>query len=447
MFRTSTAALSPPCDLLTMLDKRFILDNPAQIQANCERRGVKADVARYVELETRCRALQQEIEELARQANVVSKSIGQAPDEAAREARKQEGRELRERKDARQVELDRYSAEAGAIYRSLPNLTHPEVPVGGEDDSRELRKGEIEVRPFSFPVLDHVEIAEQHDLIDFEGGARVAGHGFYFLRNEAVLLELALQQYAVELLVREGFQPTITPDLARGEILAGIGFIPRGPETQIYSVENFDLNLVATAEITLGGMYANHVFEADQLPLKLCGISHCFRTEAGAAGRASRGLYRVHQFTKVEMFAFTLPEQSEDMHNYFRDLECEIFDGLGIPYRVIDVASGDLGGSAYRKFDLEAWMPGRGDRGEYGEVTSTSNCTDYQARRLNIRYKVKGEKGTHFVHTLNGTAVAISRALIAILENCQQADGSILVPEALRRWVGKDRIGPLDDAL
>jgi seryl-tRNA synthetase len=424
-----------------MLDKRFILDNVDLVQRNCNDRGVKADVARYAQLETQCRSLQQEIEELSRQGNVVSKSIGQAKDEAGREAAKAEGRRFRELKDAKQAELDRIAAEAGAIYRSMPNLTHAEAPRGGEDASRELRRGAVQVVPMRFPVQDHVQLAEQHDLIDFEGGARIAGHGFYFLRNEAALLELALQQYAVHFLAGEGFTPTVTPDLARGEILQGIGFIPRGPETQIYSVENFDLNLVATAEITLGGLYADVVIDAEELPLKLCGISHCFRTEAGAAGRASRGLYRVHQFTKVEMFAFTLPEQSEDMHNYFCDLECQIFDGLGIPYRVLDIASGDLGGPAYRKFDLEAWMPGRGDGGEYGEVTSASNCTDYQSRRLNIRYKNKNEKGTSYVHTLNGTAIAISRAMIAILENCQQPDGSIIVPEALRKWVGKDRIG------
>ena len=428
-----------------MLDKRFILDNPDVVQQNCDARGMRADVPRYVQLETQCRTLQQEIEELSRQANVVSKSIGQAQDAAERDARKEEGRSLREQKEQKQAEHDRIAAEAGAIYRSLPNLTHPESPRGGEDASRELRRGSLSVTPMRFPVLDHVQLGEQHDLIDFEGGARIAGHGFYFLRNEAALLELALQQYAVEMLVKEGFTLVITPDLARGEILSGIGYIPRGPETQIYSVENFDLNLVATAEITLGGLYAGEVIDAEKLPLKLCGISHCFRTEAGAAGRASRGLYRVHQFTKVEMFAFTLPEQSEDMHNYFCDLECEIFDSLGIPFRVLDIASGDLGGPAYRKYDLEAWMPGRGDGGEYGEVTSASNCTDYQARRLNIRYKRKGEKGTEFVHTLNGTAVAISRALIAVLENCQQPDGSIVVPEALRKWVGKDRIGASHD--
>ena len=424
-----------------MLDKKFILENAELVQKNCDVRGVKADITRYVDLEKQCRELQKEVEELSRQANLVSKSIGKAKDDAEREQRKNEGRQLREQKDNKQVDIDRIAAEAGAIYRSMPNMTHPEAPIGEEACSVELRRGVIDVRQPSFPVLDHVELAQQHDLVDFEGGARIAGNGFYFLKNEAVLLELALQQYAMELLVSEGFIPTITPDLARGEILQGIGFIPRGPETQIYSIENQDLNLVATAEITLGGLYSGQVIDAEQLPLKLCGISHCFRTEAGAAGRASRGLYRVHQFTKIEMFAFTHPDQSEDMHNYFCDLECQLFDGLGIPYRVIDTATGDLGGPAYRKFDLEAWMPGRGENGEFGEVTSASNCTDYQARRLNIRYKIKGEKGTHFVHTLNGTALAISRVLIAILENCQQPDGTVIVPEVLRKWVGKERIG------
>ena len=240
----------------------------------------------------------------------------------------------------------------------------------------------------------------------------------------------------------EGFTPVTTPDLARNDILTGIGFNPRGPETQIYSIENTDLSLVATAEITLGGMLAGQILDAESLPRKYCGISHCFRTEAGAHGRATRGLYRVHQFTKIEMFAFTLPDQSDAMLDELRGLECRLFDGLGIPFRVVDTATGDLGGPAYRKFDLEAWMPGRGEAGEFGEVTSTSNCTDYQARRLNVRYKIAGEKGTHFVHTLNGTAIAISRALIAILENYQQADGSIVIPEVLRPFVGKERIVP-----
>ena len=219
------------------------------------------------------------------------------------------------------------------------------------------------------------------------------------------------------------------------------GYIPRGPETQIYSIENSNLNLVATAEIPLGGMMAGQTIDSESLPMKVCGISHCFRTEAGAAGRATRGLYRVHQFTKIEMFAFTLPEQSSDMLEQFCQIECEIFDSLEIPYRVVDTATGDLGGPAYRKYDLEAWMPGRGDGGAWGEVTSTSNCTDFQARRLNARYKVKGEKGTNFLHTLNGTAIAISRAMIAVMENHQQADGTIVVHKELQVLMGKEVIG------
>lgn len=435
------AGLNPAARNL-MLDRKYIVDHAELVKKNCADRGVLCDVDQLVQLEAQRREKLLEVETLNRQANEVAKSIGKAKDEAERNARKEEGRRLRDAKDAAQAELDRLDAEAREVQATIPNMTHPDAPPGAGDDAvREVKRGKNEVRQFDFQPLDHVQLGEKLDLFDFEAAARTTGHGFYFLKNDCVLLDLALQRYAAEVLAAEGFTLTTTPDLARNEILSGIGYQPRGPETQIYSIENTDLSLVGTAEITLGGMYAEQTLEDTQLPIKLAGISHCFRTEAGAAGRASRGLYRVHQFTKVEMFAFTLPEQSDDMHNYFRELECEIFEGLGIPYRVLDIATGDLGGPAYRKFDLEAWMPGRGNAGEYGEVTSTSNCTDYQSRRLDIRYKVKGEKGTQLVHTLNGTAVAVSRALIAILENYQQADGSILIPEVLRKWIGKDRIG------
>ncbi len=421
-----------------MLDRRFILDNAELVKKNCINRGVKVDVPRFVQLEETRKTLQIEVEELNRKANEVSKSIGKAKDAAEREARKEEGRQLREKTQSLQTQVDQLAVEVDAIQRQIPNLSHPDAPIGVDDKSNlEVFRGKTPLPTFDFKPLDHVELAEKLDLVDFEAGAQVAGHGFYFLKNDAVLLELALQRYAVDVLMREGFTPMTTPDLARNDVLAGTGYIPRGPETQIYSIDNSDLSLVATAEITLGGMLAGQTLEAEQLPIKLCGISHCFRTEAGAHGRATRGLFRVHQFTKIEMFAFTMPDQSEAMLNHLRDLECKLFDGLGIPYRVVDTATGDLGGPAYRKFDLEAWMPGRD---EFGEVTSTSNCTDFQARRLNIRYKIKGEKGTHFLHTLNGTAIAISRALIAIMENYQQADGSILVPEVLRPFVGKERI-------
>ncbi len=425
-----------------MLDRKFITENADAVALNCQRRGAQVDVHHMVELELRRREMLKEVEQLNRRANEVSKSIGSAADESEREARKDEGRQLREQKDTRQAEHDQLDEQIGSLQAAIPNMSHPDAPVGEDDKANlEIRRGNHLPPEFDFPVLDHVELAENHDLIDFEAGARIAGSGFYFLKNEAVLLELALQQFAVSELVKHDFQPVITPDLAASEILHGTGYIPRGPETQIYSVENTNLNLVATAEITLGGMLAGEVVESTKLPLKMVGISHCFRTEAGAAGRATRGLFRVHQFTKIEMFAFTLPDQSEEMLEHFCQLECDLFDQLGIPYRVVDTATGDLGGPAYRKYDLEAWMPGRGDGGEWGEVTSTSNCTDYQARRLNARYRTEGEKGTRLLHTLNGTAIAISRCLIAILENYQQADGSILVPEVLRPWVGKDQIG------
>lgn len=425
-----------------MLDRRFILEHPDVVSQNCAARGVTVDVDRFVTLELRRRDLAQQIQELNRAANEVSKSIGKAKDAEERESRKEEGRRLRENRDQAEAEHTALDAEILAIQRIIPNLTHPDAPIGADEHaSRELRVGRTEPRKFDFVPLDHVALGERWGLIDLEGGARTTGHGFYFLKNEAVLLELALQQYVLRLLRDEGFTLAITPDLARLDIVEGIGFNPRGPESQIYTIEESDWCLIATAEITLGGLYAGHTFVADELPLLICGVSHCYRREAGAHGRTTKGLYRVHQFTKVEMFAFTTPEQSESVLDRFCGLECRIFDELEIPYRVIDTATGDLGGPAYRKFDLEAWMPGRGEAGEYGEVTSTSNCTDYQARRLDIRFKHKGEKGTQLVHTLNGTAVALSRGLIAILENHQQADGTIRVPRVLQPWMGQTTIG------
>jgi seryl-tRNA synthetase len=425
-----------------MLDRKFIVENAAAVAKNCELRGATADVPLLVELEAQRRQLLQEVESLNRQANEVSKTIGQASSDEEREQRKAEGRDLRSAKDDCQCAHDDLESQIVELQSQIPNMTHPAAPIGEDDKSNlEIRRGQHEPAKLDFDILDHVELGDKHDMIDFEAGARIAGHGFYFLKNDGVLLELALQQYAVNHLVKNGFTPVITPDLAYTEILHGTGYIPRGPETQIYSIENSNLNLVATAEIPLGGMMAGQTVDSESLPMKVCGISHCFRTEAGAAGRATRGLYRVHQFTKIEMFAFTLPEQSSDMLEQFCQIECEIFDNLGIPYRVVDTATGDLGGPAYRKYDLEAWMPGRGDGGAWGEVTSTSNCTDFQARRLNARYKVKGEKGTKFLHTLNGTAIAISRAMIAIMENHQQPDGTIVVPAVLQGLMGKEVIG------
>jgi len=425
-----------------MLDAQFIREHLDEVKANCRNRNVTADVDRVVQLDEERRKLIQETQVLQQRHNEHTKLIAREKDKDKKQALVQEGRGLREHVAGLEARSKQIETDLRAVLLTIPNMSHPDAPVGTTAQDNKVIRRWGEPRHFDFTPRDHVALAEALDLVDFEAGASVAGQKFYFLKNEAVLLELALAQYALGVLIREGYTPFITPDVARVEVLEGIGFIPRGPETQIYSLENTDLCLIATAEITLGGMHRDQVLDGSRLPLKYAGLSHCFRTEAGAPGRDTRGLYRVHQFTKVEMFAFSTPEQSEAIHQELLRIEEAIFQGLGLPYHVIDTCTGDLGGPAYRKYDLEAWMPGRGQGGEYGEVTSTSNCTDYQARRLNIRYKVPGQKGTRFVHTLNGTAVAVSRAILAILENYQEADGSVVVPEVLRPWVGKERIGP-----
>jgi seryl-tRNA synthetase len=428
-----------------MLDLKYVVANADAVKQNCRNRNAPPDVLeevdRVVELESERKGLMHEVEEVRRRQNEVAQATGRERDSGKRTALIEEGKRLKSDVAEQEERLRRLEAELTQRLKRIPNLTHPDAPIGlTEDDSRELRKVGTP-RAFDFKPKDHVVLGKELELIDFETGGKVSGTGFYFLKNDAVLLDLALQQHALRNLIDAGFTPIVTPDLARNSILEGIGFTPRGEETQVYSVEDSDLSLIGTAEITLGGMHADDVLAESDLPVKYVGLSHCFRTEAGAAGRASRGLYRVHQFTKVEMFAFSTPESSGEIHAEMLAIEERFFESLGIPFRVLDIASGDLGGPAYRKFDVEAWMPGRGEHGEYGEVTSTSDCTDYQARRLNIRYRPSGQKGTRFVHTLNGTAVAVSRALIVILENYQRADGSIDVPEVLRPYVGKDVIG------
>jgi seryl-tRNA synthetase len=423
-----------------MLDPAFIRDNLAAVKANCANRNVKADIDIVIQLDDERRRLINETQLLQQRQNEISKLIPKEKDKDKKQGLIQEGRELRDKVGGLEAKSRENDAAIRAALSVIPNMSHPDAPVGTDAAANKVLRKVSEPRQFVFSIKDHVALGEVLDLIDFEAGAAVAGQKFYFLKNEAVLLELALCHFAIDVVRSKGYTPIITPDLARVDVLEGIGFIPRGPETQIYSIANSDLCLIATAEITLGGMHRDQILEEAMLPLKYVGLSHCFRTEAGAPGRDTRGLYRVHQFTKVEMFAFCIPEESEKIHLELLAAEEEIFQKLKLPYQVIDTCTGDLGGPAYRKYDLEAWMPGRGQGGEYGEVTSTSNCTDYQARRLNIRYKGANFKGTRFVHTLNGTAVAVSRALLAILENCQQADGSITVPEVLRPWMGMERI-------
>jgi len=423
-----------------MLDIKYIRQNSEAVKANCRNRNIQADVDRVLELDSKRRDLQFRTDNLRRRMKELSERIPGERNPGQREKLIQEAKTTKQEV----AENEKMIREVSAAYRGelslIPNITHPEAPVGtSEEENLEIRRVG-EPPEFAFVPKNHVELGEQLDLIDFEGGTRVAGQKFYYLKNEAVLLEYALIRYAVDILAKEGFTLYSTPDLARSEILDGIGFNPRGKETQVYSVADSDLCLIGTAEITLGGLYADQILSEDDLPMKLLGISHCFRTEAGAPGRAAKGLYRVHQFTKVEMFAFTKPDQSDAMHQSLLGYGEAIFRGLEIPYRVVDICTGDLGGPAYRTYDLEAWMPGRGDKGGWGEITSTSNCTDYQARRLRIRYKSKETGRNESVHMLNGTAVAVSRALIAIMENFQRADGSLVVPGALQKYTGFDVI-------
>jgi seryl-tRNA synthetase len=430
-----------------MLDAAFVRDNLAAVKANCANRSVPDFPAdRVVAFDGERKRLAQLHGETKAKQNAISQQFAKAKTQEEKDSLRAQSTALKEEVGRIEVQLKVVEDDLRANLIQLPNMTHPAAPVG-KDPSANVVVAEFGTKPtFDFKPKDHVDLCEALDLADFEAGTRVAGQKFYFLKNEAALLEVALVQYALQTCVKAGFTPVITPDLARVEVLEGIGFQPRDTaETrQVYTVADTDLCLIATAEITLGGMHKDRIFDEAELPKRYVGLSHCFRTEAGAAGRDTRGLYRVHQFTKVEMFAFCAHEQSDAIHEEIRALEEQIFTGLGLHFHVIDTCTGDLGGPAYRKYDLEAWMPGRGTGGDYGEITSTSNCTDFQARRLGIRYKGKGFKGTKFAHTLNGTAVACTRALVAILENYQQADGSVVIPEVLRPWVGKDVIAAKD---
>lgn len=421
-----------------MLDYRFIKENLDAVKANIAARNMKADADSVVALFDRRTALVTSLQLLQTKRNDNAKSMKGKLSDDERKMLIEEGKSIKEEIAKAESDLAMAEAELETAGRQIPNMAHPSAPVGKEDkDNTEVaRFGEP--TKFAFEPKDHVQLGEALDLLDFEAGTKVSGTKFYYLKNEAVFLEQALVMYGLNVLRKHGFTPFITPDVAKEEILYGIGFNPRGTESNIYTIEEEGTCLVATAEITLGGYHKDEILAKEKLPLKYCGISHCFRREAGAAGQFSKGLYRVHQFTKLEMFVYCLPEDSDKIHEDLRKIEEEIFTGLGIPFRVVDTCTGDLGAPAYRKWDLEAWMPGR-NGGDWGEVTSTSNCTDFQSRRLNVRYK-DDEGKNRYVHMLNGTAIAISRALVAVLENYQQADGSIKVPAALVPICGFDVI-------
>ncbi len=418
-----------------MLDIKFIKDNVDLVKENIKKRQVNADVDKLIEVYNKKNSLQMEIDGLRNVRNENSAKMKQKLSDDERTKLIEEGKDLKTKIAALEEEIKVYEDNFFIESMKIPNMTDPSSPVGGEEDSQELKKvGQI--RNFNFKPRDHVELAEILDVVDFDSGSSVSGNKFYYLKNEGALLELALVQFGLQHLVKKGFIPYLTPDIAKASILEGIGFNPRGTETNIYSIENTDQCLVGTAEITLGGIYKDKVLDVKELPVKMVGFSHCFRTEAGAAGQATKGLYRVHQFSKVEMFIICHPDESVKMLETLRETEEEIYTMLGIPYRVLNIATGDLGNPAYKKYDLEAWMPGRGG---YGEITSTSNCTDFQSRRLNIKFK-DDEGKRQITHMLNGTVVAVPRVIISILENFQNEDGSVDIPEALVPFTGFKKI-------
>lgn len=409
-----------------MLDIKFIRENIDQVKEGVRNKNFDTSLVDSVlALDEKRRTLMQEIQDLQARRN-----------KAAKEKNIEEGKAVKELLNAQEPELEKIEKEFYEVLNQIPNLPAPDVKVGKDDSENEEVKKWGEMPKFDFEPKDHLTLGTELGILDFEAGAKVSGSQFYYLFGDGAMLELALVQYAFEVLSKEGFLPVMTPDLAKSRYYLGTGYAPRGDEAQTYTIEGEDLGLIATAEVTLAGRHADEVISEKELPIKYIGYSHCFRQEAGAYGKYSRGMYRVHQFTKAEMFIYCTSEESYKMHDYLLEMEEKIYQGLGIPYRVLKQCTGDLGAMATRKYDIEAWMPGRND---YGEVTSTSNCTDYQARNLNIKYRTKEGKN-EYIHMLNGTAIATSRTPIAILENFQQADGSVIIPEVLRKWMGKDRI-------
>ncbi len=408
-----------------MLDIKFIKENLEEVKASIEKRRMKVDIDRLLELYEQKLGPMKEIEELRSERNKKSKT---KPSEEQIAKMKQVGEQIKKLEE----EIAKTDQEYQELLMSVPNLIHTNAPVGEEKDFSVISEHGA-IPEFSFEAKEHEELMINLDLLDFERGAKVAGSKSYFYKNDMVRLSQALLNYGIDVVSKHGFTLLETPDFAKEEILEASGFNPRGEESQIYKIEGDDLNLIGTAEITVLGYHANEVLDLSDGPKKYAALSHCFRKESGAYGKANKGMYRVHQFTKLEMFIFCKPEDSEKLHEELLEVEKEICDGLGLAYRVIDTPSGDLGAPAYRKYDLEAWMKMKDG---YGEITSTSNCLDFQARRLGIRHKNKEGKN-ELVHTLNGTAMVLSRFPVAIVEQYQQEDGSVEIPEVLIGYMGK----------
>jgi seryl-tRNA synthetase len=420
-----------------MLDLKLIRSDPERVKRALGRRGAAGDVDALLSLDARRRELLPEIEGAQAERKALSKRIGEA---------KQRGEDaqelmatvqgLKEKMESGKAELEKVEAELDRVAAALPNLPDPDAPDGmTEEDAVVLR--EVGERPsFDFEPRDHLDIGVELDLIDMESAAQLSGARFAYLKGDLVLLELALVRYALDLVRGEGHEPVVPPVLVREEALYGTGFLP-GDRDQIYEAPKDGLFLAGTSEVALAGLHAGEILDAERLPLRYAAFSSCFRREAGAAGRDTRGIFRVHQFDKVEMFSFVEPSESAAEHERLLSIEERILTELEIPYRVVNVAAGDLGAPAAKKYDCEAWIP---SQGRYRELTSCSNTTDYQARRLSCRYRRADNEAIQAVHTLNGTAVAVGRTMIALIENRQDREGGFTLPNILHSYGSPERI-------
>ena len=424
-----------------MLDIKFIRENLEQVKRDTANKGYDTDVDAVLALDDKRKTLNQQIDELRTRRNQIASSMKTSGGKPSQELI-DEGKKIKEQLTELENDFRKIDEELTVGLNSIPNILQSDVPIGeeGEDEVVKEWGAEIAVAKFGESKTgagDHLDFAVKKDWVDFERGAKVAGAKFYFLKGDLALLENAIYQYALNKLVSKNFKFMTVPHMVNGNVATGTGFAPRSSEqSDEYFIENEDLSLIATAEMSLTGYHANEILNEKDLPIFYAGYSPCYRKEAGTYGKHTRGLFRVHQFNKLEMYAYTLPEQSVEAHERILSVEEEIYQELGIPYRVINIASGDLGAPASKKYDIEYWSP---VDGKYREITSCSNCTDYQARNLNIR--VRRDSGElQVVHTLNGTAVSLARCLVAILENFQDGE-DLLIPEVLKPFMGgRDRI-------
>ncbi|MFH0820624.1 MAG: serine--tRNA ligase [Candidatus Peregrinibacteria bacterium] len=420
-----------------MIDFKALRENQKLYEQGFARKQVKIDVKKLLKLDDAHRAVLQEVEAMRAQRNEVSKSIPTLKDKE-RQKKIDEMKKLGDELKTAEDKLNKLFTQLKELTDTLPNLPHESVPEGQDEKSNVVLRTVGKKPEFTFKPKDHIELGKTLDLIDLETGAEVGGTRFYYLKNELVLLEFALISWLLQKYVKKGFTPVTVPMLVKEHMMYATGFFP-ADKNEIYHVNpnEDDLYLVGTSEVPLAGLHMNKSIPAEQLPRRYVGFSSCFRREAGSYGKDVKGILRVHQFDKVEMFSFCHPEKSWEEHEFLRNIEEEILQELGLPYHLVNICGGDLGVPAAKKYDCEVWMPGQN---QYREVTSCSNCTDFQARRGNIKYK--DDKGTHFAHTLNGTAMASTRFLIAILENFQQADGSVAIPEILHHYLPFKTIQP-----